>query len=181
MSVDNDPTQQIRVGRHRDDGSETEVLHLDDMFDGQPPARTDTGPDLEVTTTAPTEPVETVTPVTHVDLVAAEQSPPPAAAAPAPVTPVPAAPTAASPTAPPPPPPAPAAPAEQRIGAVPVAPPAQKTPKGPSLADRIRTDAGAAWRGGVSRSHTWLTTGDNAVIVATAIVLLALMLVVALV
>ena len=96
-------------------------------------------------------------------------------ATPAPSTPVAATPVATTPVAPTPTysRPEPAAP---RIGAVPVAS-GEPTTGGNS---RLRGDAAAAWRGGLDRSRTWLTSGDNAVIVGTALIALLLLLAVAL-
>jgi hypothetical protein len=76
--------------------------------------------------------------------------------------------------------PAPATPAapvdgRPRIGAVPAAP----TGRGRGVTDRLRGCGVAGWPG-LTRSRDWLTTGDNAVIVSTACVVLLLLLAVAL-
>ncbi|HET7312649.1 MAG TPA: hypothetical protein VFJ17_15130 [Mycobacteriales bacterium] len=62
--------------------------------------------------------------------------------------------------------------AAPRIGAVPVRS-AQST--GESR-NRVLGDAAQAWRGGLDRSRTWLTSGDNAVIAATVLIAVLLLL-----
>jgi len=102
------------------------------------------------------------------DLLAgpAAAAPPPVATAPVAAAAVASTPVAASP------------PAAPRIGAVPVRSGQSSTPP---TSSRLRGDAAAAWRGGLDRSRAWITAGDNAVIAATALVALLLLLVVALV
>jgi hypothetical protein len=84
---------------------------------------------------------------------------------------------------PPPPPPVaavptpPPAPASSHAASRPT--PAPAAPAGPSVADRVRGDAAAAWSAGMRRSRAWLGEGDNAVIAATAFVALLLLVMVA--
>lgn len=86
-----------------------------------------------------------------------------------------------APAAVPPPPP----PAAVRPPAPPAAHPAAHAPEppvpatGPSLTDRLRSDAATAWSAGMRRTQTWLGQGDNAVIVATVLVALLLLVMVA--
>jgi hypothetical protein len=68
-----------------------------------------------------------------------------------------------------PPPPAPSS----------AAPVTSAAPAGPSVVDRMRGDAAAAWSAGLTRSRTWLDRGDNAVIAATAVVALLLLVMIA--
>jgi hypothetical protein len=82
----------------------------------------------------------------------------------------------AEPVAADPAPVAPPAPAAPRIGAVPV----RAEPREAGGASRVLGDAASAWRGGLGRSRAWLTAGDNAVIAATAVIALLLLLAVAL-
>ena len=175
MSIEDQPTQQIRRPQPAapmpgplspteaqpaappvsdpNDGT-TGVLSLDDIFEA--PAAT-AGPEAAVAATP--------APATAPEPEPAPEPAPPVAsaqpvAAPAPVT-------------------SPAAPAagQRRIGAVPAAPARRQ----PGRVDRLRGDGAAAWQGGLTRSRDWLSAGDNAVIVATALVALLLLLVVALV
>ena len=141
MSIEDQPTQQIRLPEN---SGSTEILSLDDLFDGPQPA----------TTQAPPLPAESPAVEAPPAEPAAVTPPPPAAAPPA----------------------TPAPPAAPRIGAVPVAS-AQQTNAG---ASRPTGGAGEAWRAGLERSRTWLATGDNAVIAATAAIALLLLLAVAL-
>jgi len=50
---------------------------------------------------------------------------------------------------------------------------------GPSSAERLRSDAAAAWSGAVRRSQAWLRRDDNGLMLMTAIVAIILILVVA--
>jgi hypothetical protein len=92
----------------------------------------------------------------------------PSAPAPAPSTPVPPAPVASAPVSR-------VEPAAPRIGAVPV-----RSGQPTHTSSRLRGDAAVAWRGGLDRSRAWLTSGDNAVIVGTAMIAVLLLLAVAL-
>jgi hypothetical protein len=99
-------------------------------------------------------------PVQTAPSVAVPPPPPPVAAVPTPTpTPAPPATTSVHPASRPTPPPT--------------------TASGPSVADRVRRDAAAAWSAGMRRSQDWLSTGDNAVIAATALVALLLLVMVA--
>lgn len=69
-------------------------------------------------------------------------------------------------------PPAPAAP---RIGAVPVS----KASAAGNSRGRRGADAAKVWRDGLERSRAWLTSGDNAVIAATAVIAVLLLLAIA--
>jgi hypothetical protein len=75
------------------------------------------------------------------------------------------------------PPAAASPPAAPRIGAVPVGTTDQRTDDGHGAR---RADAVAAWRGGFDRSRAWVSSGDNVVIAATAVIALVLLLAVAL-
>lgn len=66
--------------------------------------------------------------------------------------------------------------AAPRIGAVPVRS-VQQTGDGRG---RVLGDAAQAWRGGLDRSRAWATAGDNALIAATALLALLLLIAVAL-
>ena len=71
----------------------------------------------------------------------------------------------------------PAAPvAAPRIGAVPVSSASPTAGK----RNRVLGDASQAWRGGLDRSRAWVTSGDNAVIVATVVIAVLLLLAIAL-
>src|SRR3954452_4194742 len=50
---------------------------------------------------------------------------------------------------------------------------------GPSSAERLRSDAAAAWSGAVRRTQAWLLRDDNGLMLMTAIVAIILILVVA--
>src|SRR3954451_11087398 len=69
--------------------------------------------------------------------------------------------------------------AERRAGAVPAAP-VPASPR-PAPNHRLRSDTTSAVHKGVTRTGHWFTTGDNALIVVTALVALALILVIGLV
>ena len=177
MSIEDQPTQQIQrpgapapmpgplnpaapppapAPEEMADNGSNEVLSLDDLLDG--PA-----------TPALASPVAAAPAAPAATAATASVETPPVAATPITTTPA----------VPPAPPPAPAtAPAAPRIGAVPVRSGQTSTP---GTGGRLRGDAVAAWRGGLDRSRTWITAGDNAVIAATVLVALMLLLVVALV
>ena len=158
MSIEDQPTQQIRRPQ-----SVAPVPAPLDPTEAQPAA-------------APVdEPTAGTTDVLSLDDIF--EAPP---AAPRPEAAVPPAPTPAPTPAsarPPAPTPSPAPATARRIGPVPATPARRE----PGLVDRLRRDGAAAWQGGLTRSRDWLSTGDNAVIVATAFVALLLLLVVALV
>ena len=154
MSIEDQPTQQIR--RPQPVAPMPGPLTPADSQPATPPVA------------EPTEGATDVLPLDDIFDAPAAPPRPEAAVPPAP------APTAA-PTQPPAQAPAPAP--ARRIGAVPATPARRE----PGLVDRLRGDGAAAWQGGLTRSRDWLSTGDNAVIVATALVALLLLLVVALV
>ena len=118
---------------------------------------------------------------------------PQATTAPASTTPAPTSPVASTPPAAPAVPPA--TPPERRlaerrvadrragdrVGVVPVAASKATTHREPGLGHRLRHDSGTAVRGGATRTRDWFTAGDNALIVVTALVALALILVIGLV
>lgn len=178
MSIEDQPTQQLRrpaeppmpaplnptrpqnaaAPSTPDDG--TDVLSLDNLFERQNVA---------------TAPQATTTP---------------ASSTPAPTTPVASTPPAA------PAEPSAATPAERRVterrvadrrvgdrrvGVVPVAAAKATVHREPGLGHRLRHDSGTAVRGGATRTRDWFTAGDNALIVVTALVALALILVIGLV
>ena len=152
MSIEDQPTQQIRR---------------------TPPPAPIPGSLNPVGDQSPQPPVDGSTEVLSLDdLFGAPQ----AATTETPVTQTPVAETQApvvvtpTPVAPPPP-------AAPRIGAVPVG--KDQRPSG-GHAGRVLGDAATAWRGGLDRSRAWLTTGDNTVIAATAVIALLLLLAVAL-
>jgi hypothetical protein len=163
MSIEDQPTQQIRR---------------------EPPAAAAPDP-LNPARTAPPPVDETDNGSTSV-LRLDDLFDGPASATEAPTAPPPVQAPTAAPVAPPAPaeaampssapaaPPAPA-PAPQRVGVVPVATSGSE----PGLRHRVRGDASAAWRGGLTRSRAWLGSGDNVVIVATVVVALLLLVVVA--
>jgi len=152
MSIEDQPTQQIR----RPEASAPMPGTLNPTYRTPAPAPPDTAENGS-------------TEVLSLDelLDGPPAATPPAATA-VPITPAPAAAQA----------PAPAS-AAPRIGAVPVRS-AQPTTPTDSNSSRLRGDAAAAWRGGIDRSRTWLTSGDNAVVAATVLIALFLLLAVAL-
>jgi hypothetical protein len=157
MSIENQPTQRIR---RPDDGS-TDVLSLDNLFEGPPAA--------EVTTTPTAPPVASAQPIASTQPVDPTQTVDPAE----PLPPTPVERRMANRRM-----------ADRRLGdrradALPAAPP--PAPRQPGAAHRLQRDATVALRGGAARTGHWFTTGDNALIVATALVALALILVVGLI
>lgn len=186
MSIEDQPTQQLRrpaeppmpaplnptrpqnaaAASTPDDG--TDVLSLDNLFERQNVA---------------TAPQATTTPASTT----------PASTTPAPTSPAPTTPVASTPPAAPAVPPA--TPPERRlaerrvadrragdrVGVVPVAASKAATHREPGLGHRLRHDSGTAVRGGATRTRDWFTAGDNALIVVTALVALALILVIGLV
>jgi hypothetical protein len=145
MSIENQPTQRI----HRPDDGSTDVLSLDNLFEGPPTAEVTTTPTpTPVASTQPVGPAEPLPP-TPVERRMADRRM-----------------------------------ADRRVGdrradALPAAPP--PAPRQPGAAHRLQRDATVALRGVATRTGHWFTTGDNALIVATALVALAMILVVALV
>ena len=71
--------------------------------------------------------------------------------------------------------------ADRRVGVVPVATAASSAGRESNHSHRLRHDSSAALRGGVAATGHWLTSGDNPLIVVTALVALALVLVIGLV
>lgn len=57
--------------------------------------------------------------------------------------------------------------------------PAPPRSQQPQMSSRVRSDAVAAWQGGVERVQTWLRSADNAVLLMTAVVGIVLIAVVA--
>src|SRR3954447_23206813 len=70
---------------------------------------------------------------------------------------------------------------DRRVGVVPVAAGRGTAHREPGLGQRLRHDSGTAVRGSATRTRDWFTAGDNALIVVTALVALALILVIGLV
>ena len=70
---------------------------------------------------------------------------------------------------------------DRRVGVVPVATAAAPAARQKDHSHRLRHDSSAALRGGVAAAGHWVTSGDNPLIVVTALVALALVLVVGLV
>jgi hypothetical protein len=126
----------------------TDVLSLDEIFGGQP----------QPATPAAQPPPATAEPT-------AAQPPPPTAeppsAADAPTwTAMPVVPVRSEPVTPARPQPEP--------------PPQQRQRQRSAVAGRVRTDAAAAWSGGMRRSKDWFRRGDNTLIVLTAVVAIIL-------
>jgi hypothetical protein len=118
------------------DSSTTDVLSLDELFDGQPPADTaPTAPRPASTAGSETAPTWTALPVVPVRSE--------------PMTPAPAAPR---PT------------------------PESPQPAQPPIGGRMRTDAAGAWDDTVRRTRGWLGRDDNALMLLTALVAVALIL-----
>jgi hypothetical protein len=147
MSIEDQPTQQLRrTSEPASDGS-TDVLSLDNLFERQTAAA------------APGKPT----------VPAAEPE------------------AATQPIAPAEPPPAPVErrvgerrAADRRVGVIPVTASAPTKPQA-AIGQRLRGDTATAVRGGTTRARDWFITGDNALIIATALVAAMLILVVALV
>jgi len=195
-----EPTQRIRPPQEpvprmpgpldltADEGADTtDVLSLDELFG---PAEPEPAPEPP-----PAEPVTAVQPETT-----PLPSAPPVAAAPTAAAAVPAPPTApVAPAAPaaPVPPAVPAAadaptwtampmvsvrpePVAATDGApvAPVGAPA-RPPRRPLVSDRLRADARAAWEGTLRHTREWLWVQDNALMVATTLVAVLLIVIVA--
>ena len=68
------------------------------------------------------------------------------------------------------------------VAAAPASPASAHPPRAaahPPIADRMRTDAAAAWDGAVRRTRAWLGRDDNALMLLTALVAVVLILAVA--
>jgi hypothetical protein len=173
MSLEDQPTQQLRrptdppmpAGLNptrpqptapvetADDGG-TDVLSLDNLFEGQtaaPKATTSPTPPAAATTQLPV-PAEPL----PAEPLPAERRVPERRVAERRVT-------------------------DRRVAVVPVTTSAAPEGRQQDLGQRLRGDSTAAMRGGMTQLRDWFTTGDHLLIVATILVALMLVLVVALI